>query len=207
MMLDYEEHLRKQGYVLIAGTDEAGRGPLCGPLVVASCIMNPDYRNDEINDSKKLTEKKREKLYSEIIENALAYDIEIISPEEIDQLNIYEASRTGMVRALSKLKIKPDYILTDAMKLHQLEDIPQEALIKGDGKSFNIAASSILAKVTRDHIMLEYDKKYPQYQLAKHKGYPTALHLKLIEQYGVIPEFYRFSYKPVKNAKIAEISK
>ena len=163
--------------------------------------------NDEINDSKKLTEKKREKLYSEIIENALAYDIEIISPEEIDQLNIYEASRTGMVRALSKLKIKPDYILTDAMKLHQLEDIPQEALIKGDGKSFNIAASSILAKVTRDHIMLEYDKKYPQYQLAKHKGYPTALHLKLIEQYGVIPEFYRFSYKPVKNAKIAEISK
>ena len=198
MMLDYEEHLRKQGYVLIAGTDEAGRGPLCGPLVVASCIMNPDYRNDEINDSKKMTEKKREKLYPEIIENALAYDIEIISPEEIDKLNIYEASRTGMVRALSKLKIKPDYILTDAMKLHQLEDIPQEALIKGDGKSFNIAASSILAKVTRDRIMLEYDKKYPQYQLAKHKGYPTKQHLMALEEYGACP-IHRHSYGPVAN--------
>lgn len=197
-MLEFEQDLIKKGYKYIVGTDEAGRGPLCGPVVCAAVIFPTDFHNDEINDSKKLTEKKREKLFELIKNEALAYSICAISPEEIDKLNIYEASRKGMQDAIEKLSIKPDYILTDAMPLKKFQDIPQEALIKGDARALCIAAASILAKVTRDHIMEEYDKKYPYYELKKHKGYPTKRHLELIKKYGVIKGFHRFSYKPVK---------
>lgn len=204
-MLDYEKHLYQKGYKLIVGCDEAGRGPLCGPVVCAACIMEENYINDEINDSKKLTDKKRRQLFDVIISHAISYAIVAISPQEIDKINIYEASRKGMQDAIDLLKVKPDYILTDAMPLLKFKDIPQEAIIKGDAKSINIAAASILAKVTRDNILLEYDKKYPQYQFAKHKGYPTKLHLELLEKYGPIKEIYRFSYKPVQKFNYEQI--
>lgn len=204
-MLDYEKPLYEKGYELIVGCDEAGRGPLCGPVVCAACIMKKGYVNDEINDSKKLTDKKRRKLFDVIISHAVSYAIVAISPQEIDKINIYEASRKGMQDAIDLLKVKPDYILTDAMPLLKFKDIPQEAIIKGDAKSINIAAASILAKVTRDNILLEYDKKYPQYQFAKHKGYPTKLHLELLEKYGPIKEIYRFSYKPVQKFNYEQI--
>lgn len=204
-MLDYEKPLYQKGYKLIVGCDEAGRGPLCGPVVCAACIMEENYINDEINDSKKLTDKKRRQLFDVIISHAISYAIVAISPQEIDKINIYEASRKGMQDAIDLLKVKPDYILTDAMPLLKFKDIPQEAIIKGDAKSINIAAASILAKVTRDNILLEYDKKYPQYQFAKHKGYPTKLHLELLEKYGPIKEIYRFSYKPVQKFDYEQI--
>lgn len=204
-MLDYEKPLYQKGYKLIVGCDEAGRGPLCGPVVCAACIMEENYINDEINDSKKLTDKKRRQLFNVIISHAISYAIVAISPQEIDKINIYEASRKGMQDAIDLLKVKPDYILTDAMPLLKFKDIPQEAIIKGDAKSINIAAASILAKVTRDNILLEYDKKYPQYQFAKHKGYPTKLHLELLEKYGPIKEIYRFSYKPVQKFNYEQI--
>ncbi len=204
-MLDYEKPLYQKGYKLIVGCDEAGRGPLCGPVVCAACIMEENYINDEINDSKKLTDKKRRELFDVIISHAISYAIVAISPQEIDKINIYEASRKGMQDAIDLLKVKPDYILTDAMPLLKFKDIPQEAIIKGDAKSINIAAASILAKVTRDNILLEYDKKYPQYQFAKHKGYPTKLHLELLEKYGPIKEIYRFSYKPVQKFNYEQI--
>ena len=204
-MLDYEKPLYQKGYKLIVGCDEAGRGPLCGPVVCAACIMEENYINDEINDSKKLTDKKRRQLFDVIISHAISYAIVAISPQEIDKINIYEASRKGMQDAIDLLKVKPDYILTDAMPLLKFKDIPQEAIIKGDAKSINIAAASILAKVTRDNILLEYDKKYPQYQFAKHKGYPTKLHLDLLEKYGPIKEIYRFSYKPVQKFNYEQI--
>ncbi|CDC45177.1 ribonuclease HII [Firmicutes bacterium CAG:449] len=204
-MLDYEKPLYQKGYKLIVGCDEAGRGPLCGPVVCAACIMEENYINDEINDSKKLTDKKRRQLFDVIISHAISYAIVAISPQEIDKINIYEASRKGMQDAIDLLKVKPDYILTDAMPLLKFKDIPQEAIIKGDAKSINIAAASILAKVTRDNILLEYDKKYPQYQFAKHKGYPTKLHLELLEKYGPIKEIYRFSYKPVQKFNYEQI--
>lgn len=197
-MLDYELDIYKAGFKFIAGTDEAGRGPLCGPVVCAACILPPTYRNEKINDSKKLKEKDREELYDEIINNALAYNIVVISPSKIDEINIYEASRSGMVEAIKGLSIVPDYILTDAMPLYDFFGTPIEPLIKGDAKAQCIAAASILAKVTRDRIMDELDKEYPQYNFKKHKGYPTKEHLELLEKYGPIKEHYRYSYGPVK---------
>ena len=204
-MLDYEKKIFEFGYNYVVGCDEAGRGPLCGPVVCAACILPKDYHNEMINDSKKLTDKKRRELFPIIKEKALSYCIIIISPQEIDKINIYEASRKGMEEAIAGLSIKPDYILTDAMPLHKYQDIPQEALIKGDAKAMSIAAASILAKVTRDNIMEELDKKYPQYQLAKHKGYPTKLHIELLEKYGPIKEIYRFTYGPVKKVAYQQI--
>ena len=205
-MLDYEKHLIQEGYKLIVGCDEAGRGPLCGPVVCAACILPLDYQNEEINDSKKLTEKKRNKLFEIIKKDAISYSIVVISPQEIDKINIYAASRKGMQEAIKNLTIKPDYILTDAMPLLEFEDTKKEALIKGDAKSMNIAAASILAKVTRDLIMDELDKKYPQYEFKKHKGYPTKRHLELLDQYGPIKEIYRYSYSPVKKFTFEQIS-
>jgi ribonuclease HII len=199
-MLDYEQPLYNKGYKRIVGTDEAGRGPLCGPVVCAACVLPPDYKNELINDSKKLTEKKRELLFDEIIEHALDYKIIAISPEEIDEINIYEASRKGMTLAIQGLKEKPDYILTDCMPLLEFDGIPQEDLVKGDAKAMCIAAASILAKVTRDRIMAEIDAKYPQYNIKKHKGYPTKEHMELLKKYGPIKGLYRYSYKPVKEA-------
>ena len=205
-MLDYEKHLVDQGYKLIVGCDEAGRGPLCGPVVCAACILPLNYQNEEINDSKKLTEKKRNKLFEIIKKDAVSYSIVVISPQEIDKINIYAASRKGMQEAIKQLNVTPDYILTDAMPLLEFEDIQKEALIKGDAKSMNIAAASILAKVTRDLIMDELDEKYPQYEFKKHKGYPTKRHLELLDQYGPIKEIYRYSYSPVKKFTFEQIS-
>ena len=205
-MLDYEKELFIKGYKLVAGCDEAGRGPLCGPVVCAACILPPDYQNEMINDSKKLTDKKRKILFEKIKKVAIAYSIIEISPEEIDKSNIYEASRKGMPLAIHNLNVKPDYILTDCMPLLEFPNIPQENLIKGDAKAMCIAAASILAKVTRDNILDELDVKYPQYNYKKHKGYPTKEHIELLNKYGPIKGLYRYSYKPVRDAAIEKIS-
>ncbi|MBQ6367608.1 MAG: ribonuclease HII [Erysipelotrichaceae bacterium] len=175
------------------GIDEAGRGPLCGPLAVGCCILPSGYQNDEINDSKKLTAKKREKLFEVIKNDALYWKVLLVDPETIDRKNIYAATRDAM----KELALSYDcrIILSDAMPF----EIPGKTvipIIKGDAKSISIAAASILAKVTRDRIMEEYDRQYPEYEFAKHKGYPTKRHLELLEKYGVLP-FYRRSYRPV----------
>ena len=198
-MYEYEEKLNKEGYNFIGGCDEAGRGPLVGPVVCACVVFPKGYKNDLINDSKKLTEKKREALYDIIIKDALSYGIAIISAKEIDEINILEASRKGMVEAYKEAnkKVKVDYLLTDAMKISTLS-IPVMDIIKGDAKSISIAAASILAKVTRDRIMYEEDKKHPEYEFCKHKGYPTKKHIELLIKYGII-DGYRKTYGPVKD--------
>ena len=178
---------------VLCGVDEAGRGPLCGPVCCAAVILNPDDTVEGVNDSKKLTEKRREALYDEIINRALAYKIVFISPQEIDERNILWATMDGMAQAVAGLEITPDYVLIDGNRCPPGLIQPAEAVVKGDANSASIAAASILAKVSRDRYMLELDKKFPQYQLAKHKGYPTKLHYELIAQYGIQP-FYRRSF-------------
>lgn len=191
------EILAWQNDELVMGIDEAGRGPLCGPLVVGACVLPVNYQNDDINDSKKLSPKKRAELYEVIKEDALWFAVKIVEPKVIDELNILEATRSAMLELSNEYKV--ENVLTDAVKINNELNIP---IIKGDSKSISIAAASILAKVTRDNIMDEYDKLYPEYELKKHKGYPTKKHMELIEKYGVIKDFYRFSYKPCKNKKI-----
>ena len=183
-MKEYENYYYNEGYNYIGGTDEAGRGPLVGPVVCACVVFPKDYENDEINDSKKLTEKKREKLYDIIMKDALSVGVSIISPKVIDEINILEASRLGMKNAYieANKKIKIDVLLTDAMDIDL--SIPVIKIIKGDAKSISIAAASIIAKVTRDRIMKEWDEVYPVYGFAKHKGYGTAEHIKIIKQEG-----------------------
>ncbi len=185
---------------LVMGIDEAGRGPLCGPLVVGCCVLPIGYNNNLINDSKKLSEKKREALFEIIKKDALFYQIEIVSPKEIDELNIYAATK----KAMSKLALSYDtsLVLTDAMPIEDNDKVIP--IIKGDAKSISIAAASILAKVTRDHIMYEIDKQYPEYEYRKHKGYPTKRHIELMNEYGVF-DIYRMSYGPCKNAKIRKM--
>lgn len=181
----------------VMGIDEAGRGPLCGPLVVACCVLPVNYQNDEINDSKKLSEKKRDRLFKTIVKDAKYFHVEIVSPKEIDELNIYAATK----KAMTKLALSHDcaQVLTDAMPI---EDNPKVIpIIKGDAKSINIAAASIIAKVVRDHIMWGYDHLHPEYELIKHKGYPTKRHIELIEQYGIF-SIYRLSYSPCKDKKM-----
>lgn len=197
-MLNFEENYYTEKVNFIVGVDEAGRGPLCGPVVAACCILPKEYKNEHINDSKKLSEKKREIAYKEIIENALDYGIGIVDTKRIDEINIYEATKEAMHIAISKLKISYDLILTDAMKL-QNEKVEVIPLIKGDAKCECIAAASIIAKVTRDHILEEYDKKYPQYGFKSHKGYGTKKHIEAIKQYGIIKDFHRESYEPIKS--------
>lgn len=197
-MLNFEENYYTEKIQIIVGVDEAGRGPLCGPVVAACCILPRDYKNEHINDSKKLSEKKREIAYKEIIENALDYGIGIVDAKRIDEINIYEATKEAMHIAISKLKIPYDLILTDAMKL-QNEKVEVIPLIKGDAKCECIAAASIIAKVTRDHILNEYDEKYPQYGFKSHKGYGTKKHIEAIKQYGIIKDFHRESYEPIKS--------
>ncbi len=197
-MLNFEENYYTEKVNFIVGVDEAGRGPLCGPVVAACCILPRDYKNEHVNDSKKLSEKKREIAYKEIIENALDYGIGIVDAKRIDEINIYEATKEAMHIAISKLKISYDLILTDAMKL-QNEKVEVIPLIKGDAKCECIAAASIIAKVTRDHILEEYDKKYPQYGFKSHKGYGTKKHIEAIKQYGIIKDFHRESYEPIKS--------
>ena len=193
----YEKELWKNGYDNVAGCDEAGRGPLYGPVVCASVILPHDFVLEGLNDSKKLTEKKREEYYPIIMEKALAVGVSIVTPKEIDEINIYEASRQGMLRAVNSLKIKPDYIITDAMPIEEHTNIPSMSIIKGDAKSITIAAASVIAKVTRDRIMYEEDKKHPEYEFCKHKGYPTKKHIELLNEYGII-DGYRLTYGPVK---------
>lgn len=197
-MLNFEENYYTDKIKIIVGVDEAGRGPLCGPVVAACCILPKEYKNEHINDSKKLSEKKREIAYKEIIENALDYGIGIVDTKRIDEINIYEATKEAMHIAISKLKISYDLILTDAMKL-QNEKVEVIPLIKGDAKCECIAAASIIAKVTRDHILEEYDEKYPQYGFKSHKGYGTKKHIEAIKQYGIIKDFHRESYEPIKS--------
>ncbi len=195
-MLAYEQELYKKGIKLIAGTDEVGRGPLVGPVVAAAVILPENYFLEGIDDSKKLTEKKREKYFDIINKDAIAVGIGIVDAKTIDEINILEASRLAMKKAIESLKIKPEHILSDAMKLDN-QDIPYTDIIHGDALSESIAAASIIAKVTRDRMMYDLDKEHPEYGFAKHKGYPTKLHLENLEKYGVLDN-YRFSYKPVK---------
>ncbi len=192
---EYEEQLFDLGCKSIVGTDEAGRGPIAGPLVVAAVILPNDYTNPLINDSKQLTDKKRRELYLEIVKVALDYDIVVISLEDIDRLNIYSASKEGMIRAINNLKIPYDGILTDAMPIKGYS-CPILPIIKGDEKSITIAAASILAKVTRDNIMLELDKKYPVYDFKNNKGYATKKHLQALEKYGICEE-HRKTFEPI----------
>lgn len=192
---EYEIAWWNQGKKCIVGIDEAGRGPIAGPLVVAAVAFPVGYEHDEIYDSKKISEKKRQQLFQTILQDALEYHILIIDREEIDRLNIYRATQKAM-EDLAKMFVNADGILSDAMPLPSIhtEVLP---LIKGDMKSVSIAAASILAKVTRDCIMKAYDVRYPEYGFAKHKGYPTKAHLEALHTYGVLP-IHRRSYAPVQ---------
>lgn len=183
-MLDFEFEYFNNGIRLIAGVDEAGRGPLAGPVCTAAVIMPLEENKliPEINDSKKITEKKREALYDKIISTALAYKIVLIDEKTIDQVNILNATKQGMKEAILGLNIKPELVLLDAVTLDL--DLESESIIKGDAKSYNIAAASILAKVTRDRLMLELDKIYPEYNFKKHKGYGTKEHIENLKKYG-----------------------
>ena len=183
----HEKELRTKGFKNICGIDEAGRGPLAGPVVVASVIMPEDSMIEGINDSKKISEKKREKLYDQIIEEAISYGISIIGQEEIDDINILNATKKGLTDSLKELKVKPDLIIVDALAHIDTLGIPYESIIKGDAKCYSISAASILAKVTRDRIMKEWATIYPQYEFEQHKGYGTAKHISAIKEYGACP--------------------
>lgn len=188
----FDQQQRMQ-FGTLCGVDEAGRGPLCGPVCCAAVILNPQDPIEGINDSKKLTEKRREALYEEITRRALAWKVVFVSPQEIDEKNILWATMDGMAQAVAGLNPQPDFVLVDGNRCPPGLNRPAQAVVKGDANSASIAAASILAKVSRDRYMLKLDREYPQYQLAKHKGYPTALHYQLIEQYG-IQSFYRRSF-------------
>lgn len=202
-MLDYEQQYYSKDIKYIVGCDEAGRGCLLGPVVAGAVILPRDFKCDLINDSKQLSEKQREEAYAIIQKNAIAWAVAEVSPEEIDKINIYNASRKAMQLAMEKLNHKYDMILTDAMKMNV--DLPFEAIVHGDAKAMCIAAASIMAKVTRDHICYELDKQYPQYQIGKHKGYGTKLHIELLKQFGPVKGLYRYSYGPVKDLLIEKI--
>ena len=183
---EYENKHYDEGYVAVCGCDEAGRGPLCGPVVAAAVILPRDLIIDGLNDSKKLTEKKRDALYEVIIEKAIAYGIAECTPEEIDEYNILNASMLAMRRAIEKLQVKADFALIDG-NCSRGFDIPNETVVKGDAKSYSIAAASILAKVTRDRGCIELDRQYPMYGIAKHKGYPTKDHMDAVREFGLSP--------------------
>lgn len=200
----YEKQLYGQNYNFIGGVDEVGRGPLVGPVVASCCVLPKDFYLEGLTDSKKLSEKKRDIFYEYIKEHALAYGIGVVSPERIDEINIYEASREAMLMAIEEVrkKINLEVVLVDAMPLNI--DIKSISIIHGDALSISIAAASVIAKVTRDRMMYELDKKYPEYGFGNHKGYPTKKHIEAIEKYGLI-EGYRKTYGPVK--KILEVNK
>ena len=201
-----EEDIYLKGAQSIAGIDEAGRGPLAGPVVVACAVMPRDSMIEGVNDSKKVSEKKREKLYDEITQEAIAYGVGIIPQEEIDKINILNATKEGLTLAIKEMEKdlkekqrgfeKPEIILVDALTKIDTDHIPYRSIIKGDAKSYSIAAASIIAKVTRDRIMREWDEVYPMYGFAKHKGYGTASHIAAIKEYGLCP-LHRRSF--VKN--------
>ena len=196
-MLEYENELYEEGITLIAGVDEVGRGPLVGPVVAAAVILPKGYYNEYIKDSKKLSEKKRNELFDIIMRDAISVSIGIKDNKVIDKENIYQATKLAMYDAINNLKVTPEYILIDAMKLEDLS-IPSKSIIKGDAKSESIAAASIIAKVTRDNMMYELDKKFPEYGFKNHKGYPTKAHLDAIKKYGILDN-YRFTFGPVRD--------
>ena len=192
----YERELYKNGIKYIAGVDEVGRGPLIGPVVSACVVLRENFIPEGLTDSKKLSEKKRDMFYDIIMENALGVGIGIVDACEIDKINIYEASKKSMILAIENCNCKIDHVLIDAMKLDI--NIPSTSIIKGDAKSISIAAASVIAKVTRDRMMYELDKKYPMYGFKDHKGYPTKKHVDALNKYGLI-EGYRKTYGPVKD--------
>ena len=192
-MKEFENELYESGIKYIAGIDEVGRGPLVGPVVTAAVILPRDFYDERINDSKKLTEKKREQLYDVIMENAVSVGIGISSEDVIDDINILEATKKAMIEAVNNLSVKPEHLLIDAVKLNV--DIPQTSIIKGDAKSESIAAASIIAKVTRDRMMIELDKEHPEYDFKHNKGYGTKKHIDAIEKYGILKE-HRKTFAP-----------
>ncbi|HOP65752.1 MAG TPA: ribonuclease HII [Bacilli bacterium] len=192
----YEKELYQKGITLIAGVDEVGRGPLVGPVVACAIILPKDYCLEGLTDSKKLSEKKRNIFYEQLKKDALSIGIGIIDAKKIDKVNIYEASKLAMKKALANLSIKPEHVLIDAMKLDV--DISSTSIIKGDMLSISISAASVVAKVTRDAMMYELDKKYPLYGFGRHKGYPTKEHIENVKKYGVLSN-YRFTYKPISD--------
>ena len=190
----FEEQYYNEGKVYIAGTDEVGRGPLAGPVVATAVIMPKGCYIEGVTDSKKLSEKKRDKLFDILIDECVAYGIGIVEPKRIDEINILEASKEAMKIAISNLSVKPEHVLIDAVKLDL--DIPSTPIIKGDAKSASIAAASVIAKVTRDRMMYDLDKEYPEYGFASHKGYPTKKHIEAVKEHGVL-DFYRFTFSPI----------
>lgn len=194
----YEHDLNKKGITLIAGVDEVGRGPLIGPVVAAAVILPKNFKLEGLTDSKKLSEKKRELFYQIIKEQAISIGIGVISEKRIDEINIYEATKEAMYEAIDNLNPKPEHVLIDAMPLDL--EIPSTSIIKGDLLSISISAASVIAKVTRDHMLYEMDKEYPMYDLKNNKGYGTKKHLEAIRKYG-ITKYHRLSYKPVYDNK------
>lgn len=195
-LLKYEKELYDNGINLIAGVDEVGRGPLIGPVVAAAVILPKNYKLDGLTDSKKLSEKKRDKFYEIIKRDAISIGIGLMDEKVIDDVNIYEATKLAMKEAINNLDINPEHILIDAMPLEL--SIPITSIIKGDAKSESIAAASVIAKVTRDKMMYDLDKKYPMYGFKNHKGYPTKKHIDALKEYGLI-DGYRKTYQPIKD--------
>lgn len=191
----YEEELQDEGINLIAGVDEAGRGPIAGPVVVAACILPPTARISGLNDSKQLPKKKREALYKEIVQNAISYKVIFVSNEEVDNSNIYSVTQEAMKEALLGLSVKPEYALIDFMPIKDI-DIPTKSITHGDALSASIAAASILAKVTRDEYMAKMDTKYPNYGFKHNMGYCTKMHMESLEKYGPCP-IHRRTFYPV----------
>jgi len=194
----FERELNEKNISLIAGVDEVGRGPLIGPVVAAAVILPKNFVLDGLTDSKKLSEKKRETFYRKIIDEAISIGIGVIYEKEIDEVNIYEATKRAMYMAINNLSIKPEHVLIDAMPLNL--DVSSTSIIKGDLLSISISAASVIAKVTRDHMMYEMDKEYPMYDLKNNKGYGTKKHIEAIKKYG-ITKYHRISYKPVSDYK------
>ena len=192
----YEKELIDKGIKLIGGIDEVGRGPLVGPVVAACVILPLNYKLEGLTDSKKLSEKKREKFFEILQKDAISIGVGIIDEKKIDEVNIYEATKLAMTEAFNNMKVKPEHVLIDAMPLEL--PVPTTSIIKGDAKSLTIAAASVIAKVTRDHMMDELHEKYPYYNFKKNKGYPTKEHVEAIRKYGIIKE-HRKTYGPVKD--------
>lgn len=194
--LDYENKAREKGYRAVCGIDEAGRGPLAGPVFAAAVILPAGIYIEGINDSKKLSEKKREELFGVIQEKAIGWSVGFATEREIDEINILQATFLAMKRAFDGLEVRPDYALVDGNRMPPL-DVPVQTVVRGDSLSESIAAASILAKVSRDRLMLEIDRLYPEYRFAKHKGYGTALHREMLLQYGPCPVHRRTFLKKI----------
>ena len=205
MALDFEQQFYSNNIKDIVGTDEAGRGCLLGPVYAGAVILPKDFYHPLINDSKQLSEKQREEAYQIIIDNAVAWGVGFCTPEEIDEINILNASRVAMERAIANMNHKYDMIITDYVKMpnSSVEVIP---LVHGDARSLCVAAASIIAKVSRDHVCYELDKQYPEYNIAKNKGYGTKDHLEALKQYGPVKGLHRFSYGPIKALFIEKVS-